>query len=32
MTNKQIVARNRKKIAKKTISDQQKKGIYKKKS
>jgi hypothetical protein len=32
MTNKQQINRNRKKIAKKIIKEQQKVGIYKKKS
>ena len=32
MTKKEEVAKNRKRIAKKTVKEQQKKGIYKKKS
>lgn len=32
MTKRESVAKNRKKIAKKTVSEQQKKGNYKKKS
>jgi hypothetical protein len=32
MTKKESAAKNRKQIAKKTVKEQQKKGIYKKKS
>jgi hypothetical protein len=32
MTKKELVAKNRKRMAKKTVKEQQKKGIYKKKS
>jgi hypothetical protein len=32
MTKKELVAKNRKRIARKTVREQQKKGIYRKKS